>query len=256
MKLWVKHSAFTLLFFITSSIHAQKPIFLSHSHNDYEQEEPLTKALAHNFNSIEVDIFEYNGNIVVSHDDDDLEHKPSLKALYLNPLARYPFPAKQSIFLLIDLKMEGKSILEVLNDEISEYPQLFKSRSSNYSKAPLQIVLSGSVNKEYVLSNDEFQYFFLDGRLDDLVKEYDSKLVPLISSNIEDLYCWRPSKKVTKDKLKPLIEAIQNVHKQDKLIRFWNTPDEPNLWDLLVALNIDIIGVDDLDKFSQYASKY
>lgn len=41
---------------------------IGHSHNDYEQKHPLETALQYQFGSIEIDIFEYNGQIVVCHD--------------------------------------------------------------------------------------------------------------------------------------------------------------------------------------------
>lgn len=256
MNFWIKYPAFSLLFLMSALLHAQKSSFLTHSHNDYEQEEPLTKALSLNFNSIEVDIFEFNGNIVVSHDNEDLGNKPLLKQLYLQPLSQYTFKSNQTIILLVDLKMEGSTILELLHDEISRYPNLFKSRNVKANHASLQVVLSGSVDKEYVLSNNKFHYFYIDGRLEDLKKNYNTQLVPLISADIEELYRWRKSKKTTKKNLKPLIEAIRKVHEQDKIIRFWNTPDESDLWDILISLNVDIIGVDNLDKFMQYSSKF
>jgi len=250
LHLWI------CLLLINTVLQAQEHHFLKHSHNDYEQEVPLYTALDNNFNSIEVDIFEFAGTIVVSHDEDQLEEKPSLNDLYLHPLSKYPFRTNQTLFLLIDLKMNGHTILDLLHEEIKVYPELFKNRNSPSKYTPLQIVLSGSVDKDYVISNDAFSYFFVDGRLDDLEKNYDSGIMPLISADLEDLYCWRTSKKVTKNKLKPVVDAIHDTHQQNKFIRFWNTADEPTLWDLLIALNVDIIGVDNIDRLVQYSTKF
>ena len=237
-------------------VNAQNIKFQLHSHNDYEQEFPLTTALSNNFKSIEVDIFEYDNDIIVSHDDDDLNLKPTLSKLYLEPLSIYPFEKKQTTFLLVDLKMEGHKILNDLHILLKSYPNLFKNRTDLTQNGPIQVILSGSVDKDYVISNDSFSYFFLDGRIIDLVNEYDSSIVPLISANIEDFLCWKPNKKITKSDLRPIISAIDNTHQQGKMIRFWNTSDSPELWDLLLAMKVDLIGVDDINKFMNYSAKF
>ena len=43
--------------------------FIVHSYNDYEQDYPLKTALENNFNSIEIDMVEFGGEIIVSHDE-------------------------------------------------------------------------------------------------------------------------------------------------------------------------------------------
>jgi hypothetical protein len=60
------------------------------SHNDYEQERPLFKALEFGYQMIEADIHLIDGNLYVSHDHpEDLERTPLLQDLYLDPLAEH-----------------------------------------------------------------------------------------------------------------------------------------------------------------------
>ncbi len=254
MKFRLIHCAF--LSFICSTMFAQNFKIQMHSHNDYEQEFPLSKALSNDFKSIEVDIFEYEGRIVVCHDDDDLHLQPTLADLYLEPLSNYNFKNDQSIFLLIDLKMEGHKILDVLHNLLEAYAPLFKNRNHPSQYAPVQIILSGSVDKEYVFSNTAFSYFFIDGRVSDLSYNHDSNVMPLISSDLVDLFYWNRRKKITRSALEPILQVINEAHKQGKIIRFWNTPEKSELWDLLVAMKVDLIGVDDIDKFVLYSSKF
>lgn len=235
---------------------AQNVRIQMHSHNDYEQDFPLSKALSNNFKSIEVDVLEFNDKIIVSHDDDKLQLKPTLKDLYLEPLSKYAFQENQTIYLLIDLKMEGDKILNVLHKLLNSYPQLFKNRYDDSNNSPIQVILSGSVDIDFVISNDSFYYFFVDGRPEHLFQKYDSHLMPLISYNFEDLFSWKPTKKITKSNIDPIINLIKTTHQEGKIMRFWNTPDEPDLWDLLLALKVDIIGVDDIEKFVTYSTKF
>ena len=247
---------FLLLSVSFTCVNAQEIKFQMHAHNDYEQEYPLIKAMSNNFKSVEVDVFEDEDRLEVSHDDDNLSLKPTLVELYLEPLANYSFRKNQTIFLLIDLKMEGKKILQTLHNLLNSYTKLFKNRYYDNQDAPVKVILSGSVDIDYVTSNKAFNYFHVDGRKENLAKNYDSNLMPMISSNFEDLFCWKPNKRITKTKLKPVLEFINRCHQEGKLVRFWNTPENPKLWDLLIALKVDLIGVDDIDAFVEYATKF
>ena len=252
----MKFVYFVMLCCSFTLMHAQEFKIQMHSHNDYEQEFPLSTALSYNFKSIEVDVFEYQDDIIVSHDDDNLHQKPTLKELYLEPLSNYPFKENQTIYLLIDLKSKSNTILWVLHELLDSYAHLFKTREGDSQHAPIQVILSGSVDTEFVIANDSFSYFFVDGRPNDLSKDYDSHLMPLISTDFEDLLCWKSTKRLTKSTIDPVLKLIKATHQEGKIIRFWNTPETPKLWDLLIALKVDLIGVDNLEQFVTYTAKF
>lgn len=254
--MFLKVGIFGLICCISTSIQSQHRVISKHSHNDYERAQPLFMALNFGFQSIEADIFEYNEQIVVSHDEEDLHLKPTLQDLYLDPLSSHSFDSGQSIILLIDLKMGGRDILESLHTLLEKYKRHLKNRDLPDRYAPIQVVLSGSVAKEWVIANKKFAYFFVDGRIDDLGKNIPPSIMPLISANLEDVLRWKPMTKVSKNTLNPIINVIQRTHNEGKWIRFWNTPEEEDLWDLLIALEVDLIGVDNINKFVQYELKF
>lgn len=248
---------FIVFLFSFAFANAQGINILVHSHNDYEQAFPLTTAMSYNFKSIEVDVFEVDDQIVVCHDSDkNLHLKPTLKELYLEPLSKYPFKENQTILLLIDLKMEGGKILNVLHSILNSYVHLFKTRKDPNQYAPIQIILSGSVDKDAVISNDSFQYFFVDGRVVNLDHQYDSQIMPIISSDFEDHISWKPGRKIPKLELKNILNLINAAHSQGKIFQFWNTPDTPEIWDLPIALKVDLIGVDEIERFMDYRQKF
>ena len=63
-----------------------QPIAHGHAHNDYLHEKPLFDALINGFTSIEVDIFLYKKQLVVSHTAKQLDTKKTLEELYLRPI--------------------------------------------------------------------------------------------------------------------------------------------------------------------------
>lgn len=178
-----------------------------------------------------------------------------METLYLEKLYEYVEVNKKArLWLLVDLKKGGTEVLELLHELVSAKGSLFQSRNSA-EKRPLQIILSGSVDRKYVAENPKYVYFYLDGRVKHLEEVWDSQLMPLISSNFNSVVSW-DGKGVISAEDKAKIESLVNKAKQQgKKLRFWKTPDTPHVWDILLDLNLPLIGVDHLEKFYQYLEK-
>lgn len=227
-----------------------------HSHNDYEQDFPLVTAIQYGASSIEVDVFLFEGEVVVAHDEEDLDLNNRLADLYLDPLLHFEFEKGEAFILLIDLKMVGVALLDSLHSELDKRSTLFKKVHVSTENAPFKVVLSGSVDKQYLLAQDHYSYFHVDGRISDLDLGIDSEIMPIISADFEDVYCYKPGKRIKKSKLDKLLSVINRAHAQGKEIRFWNTKDDEKLWDLLIGLHVDFIGVDHIQQFSRYKEKF
>ena len=39
---------------------------------------------------------------------------------------------------------------------------------------------------------------------------------------------------------------VRRAHAQGRTVRFWNTPDRPDAWEILFDAGVDVIGTDDL----------
>ena len=57
-----------------------------HSHNDYHQEDPLSSALKHGLNSVEVDVFPRDGNLLVAHTVFELNKSRTIENMYISPI--------------------------------------------------------------------------------------------------------------------------------------------------------------------------
>ena len=100
-----------------------------HSHNDYTRDRPLFDALTYGFTSIEVDVYWQKGRMVVTHDDKNLDEKPTLQELYLDPLVEIVQKNEGTVFenesiqllLMIDLKSEKVSTYLALREIFETY---------------------------------------------------------------------------------------------------------------------------------------
>ena len=222
---------------------------IAHSHNDYEQEIPLQKALDNGFGSIEIDVYLFDDKVVISHDSFDLDKKPSLTDLYLKPLAKQLAGTDHHLYLLVDIKEYKPNILVRLHEAIDNYPDLFTIK--DYRKSNLTVILSGDIPREEIINTNVLPYFFIDGRLEHVGKQYDSELMPLISMNFSHQILWGGKQDLSKKQKNKLRSIIQGVKAEGKMIRFWKTRDTKLSWQVLIGLGVDMIGVDDLDLFHQ-----
>ncbi len=216
---------------------------IAHSHNDYEQDDPIVNALNHGFTSIEVDIAFDGTQLKVSHDDKNLSEKPEFEQLYLVPILNTEI-GENGLILLVDIKNYSTTLIETLNSILLKYEANLVSRiDPNSHSNKLKIVLSGELPRQEIISAIENKYLFIDGRLNDVDLNYSSDIVPIISINISEI---SDSNANHKDELK---EIVDQVHDKNKMIRFWNTNDKESVWLNLLDLNVDIIGVDNIEKF-------
>lgn len=59
-----------------------------HSHNDYHQEDPLSSALKHGLNSVEVDVFPREDKLWVAHTVFELDSTRTIENMYISPILR------------------------------------------------------------------------------------------------------------------------------------------------------------------------
>lgn len=214
---------------------------LLHAHNDYLQKFPLETALKYKANSIEVDVAWFQGEIKVSHFNFALKNKANLEDLYLKKMLKNKDKLGSILFLMIDIKSGGEEILVELNSMISNYDEIFTSRTEN-DKSKIRVIISGAANRQKLVENNALNFLFADGNAGDLKAKLDSELMPLISANYFSL------SKTER------ISLIEKAHQQGKKVRFWNTKDSFKTWEKLKKLGVDFIGVDDIEKFSKFIS--
>ncbi|MGL6119359.1 MAG: hypothetical protein ACRC0V_02535, partial [Fusobacteriaceae bacterium] len=104
-----------------------------HSHGDQEQKEPLTLALRCGIGSIEIDTYLIKGELLASHDEEDISPEKTVEELYFKPLKKiydmnkgYIYNNKdEEVFIHIDFKTDTKEMWDVLQEVAKKYDPMF-----------------------------------------------------------------------------------------------------------------------------------
>ncbi|GAB3330821.1 hypothetical protein GCM10027299_36090 [Larkinella ripae] len=228
-----------------------------HAHNDYEKPEPLTAAIRHRAGSIEADVFLVDGKLLVAHDKSQIQPGRTLDSLYLKPIAalfgqnksRYSSGAvstdrKYTFQLLVDLKDNGVEAIKELEKAIAPYRTCF-DRSMN--PMAIQLVVSG--NRPPVANWVDYPtYILFDGRPSELYDDETIKHVALFSDTFQNYSRWNGEGEMPEKDRETLKRFIKRAHSQNKPIRFWASPDNPNAWKQLDKIGVDFINTDKVEE--------
>ena len=102
-----------------------------HAHNDYKQAFPFWEAYQQGYGSIEVDIFLHNNQLLVAHEEAELDTAKTLEKLYLQPLLQCirKEQHKRNLILLIDLKTDAETTLQALIALLQHYTEIIKNKN-------------------------------------------------------------------------------------------------------------------------------
>lgn len=220
-----------------------------HIHNDYKQKVPFWTAVSVDADALEIDLFLKDNNLFVAHDFSEIQEARTLESLYLNPLKTAMsskfIVAKKPLQLLIDIKTEAYSTLQLLIEKLKLYPSIINNKN-------IKIVVSGSrpSPKDYVKYPKYIYFDFQDKELPKS-KSVLSK-IGLVSYSFKDFSVWNGKGKIVANEYEALKNQIKKAHNLKKPIRFWATPDSKSSWKALSDLGVDFINTDEPYRCSNY----
>lgn len=248
-----------LLLIVLYQVPAQYTTLNAHSHNDYENDVPFRLAWDNHFGSIEADIWAIDGELYVAHNKNEIQASRTLDSLYIQPVVRIfrqnggkAWKDHPGTFqLLIDLKTPVQPTLAILIEKLKSFSDVFDPDVNPYA---VHIVLSGNRPEPAEFINYP-AFIFFDGLLD---RKYDEELlkrVPLFSENLRKFTAWNGEGDIiAKEKLR-IQGVIDSIHSLNNKIRFWNAPDNPNSWEILMKMGVDYINTDKITEFSGYLKR-
>ncbi len=259
----MKHVLLTLLLLAGCTVIRVTPLPNAHAHNDYEHPRPLRDALSHGFTSVEADIHLVNGELYVSHDDPDTTRAKTLRQLYLEPLRRQVARHKGQIYpgysgplvLLVDIKTEAEATYAVLREQLLPYKDLLvRSERGKSHVGPLHVILSGN-RPTATVAGETLRLVSIDGRPADLDSTVSTTLVPLISYNYTTLVKWNGLGQMPAAERETLQTLAERTHMQGKKLRLWATPESEHVWETLLAVGVDYLNTDQLERLQKYLLK-
>lgn len=224
-----------------------------HSHNDYEQSRPFHAAYDLHFSSIEADLYIKNDTLFVAHDWDKIKSQNTFEKLYFLPLIQkihenngYPYSDKSELWLLIDLKKDGKKILAELWKMLKPYKKDLKH---------IKIIISGDMPKPEEFA-DYDKIFSFDGRRKQTYTSSQWKRIGLMSASFLDFGKYWAGKEPLNEETASKIKAfVEENHRKGKEVRLWGTPNTVLGFKTLKQLNADVIGADDLKLLADFMKK-
>ena len=235
------------------------PLLNAHAHNDYEHKRPLLDALDNGFCSVEADIFLVDGQLLVGHTRKDLKPERTLEKLYLDPLRERVkanggkvYPGGPTVFLLIDVKSEAKPTYAALAKVLTKYADILSvTRDAKFEAKAITVVVSGNCDREAITAEKE-RFAAIDGRPFDLDSDAPTDLVPWVSANWIQISRWKGEGPMPADELANLREFTAKAHKRGRLVRFWATPENPVVWEQLLAAGVDLLNTDQLPELRRF----
>ena len=225
---------------------------LIHSHNDYHKPLPLRNALNNKAFSVEADVYLVNKELRVAHERNELPTAPLLQSLYLQPIielfkkhqGRISNDKDYAPVLMIDIKDNGEVVIEELIKLLAPHRSVF-DRSVN--KRAVQIVISGDRSAISKWSSYP-AYIFFDGRPNEYYDSIAMKRVAFISDSYANYIRSKDSVELN------IKQLAQKIHNMNKLLRLWAIPDDPQSWNWLNNVGIDIINTDKVEECRKYFS--
>jgi glycerophosphoryl diester phosphodiesterase len=240
------------------------PLERAHAHNDYEHGRPLYDALNHGFTSVEVDIHLVDGQLLVAHDEEDVQENLTLQSLYLDPLRERVrqnggrvYPEGPQFILLVDVKSEAEETYQILREVLEEYEDILTTFSSDSQEdGAIFVIISGN-RPRAVMASETLRYAAYDGRLDDLDSGAAASFIPLISDKWTSHFFWEGRGEMPEQERQKLRDIVETAHQQGRRVRFWATPDDRSqvreaVWRELVLAGVDLINTDDLEGLQQF----
>lgn len=236
-----------------------QPLAEAHAHNDYEHARPLLDALDRGFCSVEADVYLVEGRLLVAHDRKNVKPERTLTSLYLEPLRQRirrnggrVFRGGPSVVLLVDVKSEASATYAALHAELEKFADILTSfRAEGSGPGAVTVIVSGNRTPKDMLAQPT-RYAAMDGRKDDLDAATSPVLVPLVSENWKKIFTWDWQGTMPESERAALRQWVERAHTQGRKVRFWNTPDRPDAWTILLEGGVDVIGTDDLDGLQRF----
>jgi hypothetical protein len=154
---------------------------------------------------------------------------------------------------LIDIKTDGEATYRALRPLLEKYADLLTHFAAGLvNERAITVVISGNRARDVIAAEAE-RLVGIDVRLDDLRSRSDlpSDLAPLVSDNWQMNFQWRGEGSMAPQEREYLQRLVRTAHDQGRKVRFWATPENEAVWDVLLDAQVDLIGTDELDRLAK-----
>ena len=223
------------------------------SANDHKRKKPLLDAINLGFNGISSELKLKNNGVLYCG-------KNTLKEVYLEPLkvrsengSKYIHPSHTDEFILyFEIASDSNLTFEALLKEIEPFKEIFTSfEGTKRNKKPVRIIIGGNIPYSKIYNSSK-RYLFAEESALNLNYLKDETFTFLAGLSLKNNYKWKGQKNMPNMEYMNLITHVKNAHKAGRLVRLYDIPELPNVYDILYGSGIDFIEIEDIIGFSTY----
>jgi hypothetical protein len=157
-----------------------------------------------------------------------------------------------TIFLLLDVKSEAKTTWAAIAKVLAGYEDILSvTRSKKFQAKAVTVVVSGNCDRDGI-TGQEVRYAGIDGRQIDLDSQAATDLIPWISAHWGSAFKWKGEGSMPAAEQAKLKDIVARAHKHNRAVRFWATPENPVVWEQLLAAGVDLINTDQLPELRRF----
>ncbi|MCX8108374.1 MAG: hypothetical protein N3G20_06175, partial [Verrucomicrobiae bacterium] len=143
-----------------------------------------------------------------------------------------------------DVYKRQETTYAVLHSQLAAYTNMVTVFTNDQIHTnALTVIVSGNCPRN-TMAAQSVRYAACDGREPDLDSDVTTALVPLISERWGKFFKWRGSGPIPDPELSLLNKLVEKAHGKGRLIRFWDTPDNPEGWSVLYDAGVDLLNTD------------
>lgn len=203
----------------------------------------------------------YGEVFVTEHMPDSANHNlPTLRNTYLLPIysqykknqGKVHANFDEEMYLFLNIKFDPRKTYQKIWEQVSPYHEMLTYRvGPQWHDGKLKVIFVGNAPMR-TFQQERVSFAAAQGTVEDLEKNYDNKLMPLIGIDFLHDFNWNGVGKMPFDEYKKFREIIQNAHKQGKKVRVYNAPEEENVWDVLYTAGVDMISCSNPEAFKKF----
>lgn len=260
MKRWSKFSILVFCAAFLTQFSLQGQSVQIHSHNDYQKSLPFYRAYSQQVDCMEADVYIDSlseTGLLVGHDPQDLATALDIEEVYIKPIvfvfAQHggrPWRNSERTFtLMVDLKTPLHPTIDRLIAKLKKYPEVFDPSVNPYA---VKVVITGS--RPTPADFEKYpKFIFFDGFIEERYSPEQLERVTVISEPFFTYSKWKANGDTLSDSdRKAIVGVVEKAHEMGKPIRFWASPDNPQAWETLHNLGVDVINTDNPEACTLY----
>lgn len=228
----------------------------------FETEKDMWPTFTQGVVHYEADIMYIYGEVYVTeHMPDSANHNlPTLRNTYLMPIySQYKKNQgkvhpnfDEEMYLFLNIKFDPRKTYQKIWEQVSPYHEMLTYRvGPQWHDGKLKVIFVGNAPMR-TFQQERVSFAAAQGTVDDLAKNYDNKIMPLIGIDFEDEIEWNGVGKMPFDEYKKFKDVVQEAHKQGKKVRVYNLPEEENVWDVMHTAGVDMISSKNPEAFKAF----